>query len=113
MPTFFVHNDRGDLTGRTPYASRVPRLVAMAVRQNLTDPAGPLDGRFGRVNISALDGPRFLGQATLEGVRLHPHVRRTMARGIADALAAPRFPAGYATPDGGTDTVLLDDIVAE
>ena len=110
MPMFYVHNDRGDLTGRTPHASRVAGLVTKAVNQNLRDPHGPLDGRFGRVAISALDGPRYHGQALLEGYRLHPLVRSTVARGIADALAAPR---AATNPDGGTATVLLDDIVAK
>ena len=110
MPMFYVHNDAGDLTGRTPDASRVAGLVTKAVNQNLRDPHGPLDGRFGRVAISALDGSRYHGQAILEGYRLHPLVRSTVARGIADALVAPR---AATNPDGGTDTVLLDDIVAE
>jgi len=110
MPTFFVHNDRGDLTGRTPYASRVPRLVAKAVEQNLQDPNGPLDGRFGRVAISAITGKRYHGQAILEGVRLHPHVRRAVARGIADALT--RWPEPTTGPiQGEAEVVALEDLL--
>jgi len=110
MPTYSVHNDAGDLVGYTRDAARVAGLVTKAVNQNLRDPHGPLDGRFGRVNISAVDGPRWLGQVTLTGYRLHPLVRSTVTRGIADALAAPRVTP---SPDGGTDTVLLADIAAE
>jgi hypothetical protein len=109
MPTFSVHNDAGDLVGYTPYASRVPGLVTKAVNQNLRDPHGPLDGRFGRVAISAVDGPRYLGQAILEGYRLHPTVRRTVARGIANSLT--RWPEQTTGPvQGEAEVVALEDL---
>ena len=61
--------------------------------QNLRQPDGPLDGRFGRINISlqviSASPPRslrFIGQQTLQGIHLHPLVRAKLARRCADAL---------------------------
>ena len=85
---FAVHDDTGDIIGTARTAGRVPALVNKALMQNLRLPNGPLDGRFGRINISLLADGRYVGQQTLQGIHLHPMVRAKVARRCADALEA-------------------------
>lgn len=102
---FSIHDDAGDLIGWATKASKVPALVQRAIAYNLRQQGGPSDGRFGRVNIAGFADGRFVGQQTLQGLHLHPLVRATMARGIADALEqAATHPAGWDVADTSSDS---------
>ena len=116
---FSVHNDAGDLVGWAAKASKVPALVQRAIVQNLRQPFGPSDARFGRVNVAAFADGRFTGQQTLTGLHLHPLVRAAMARRIADALEAT-VTEGWTIVDtasdadpvpGAAEVVALDDLL--
>ena len=118
---FRIHNDAGDLVGWAAKASKVPALVQRAIAYNLRQQDGPSDGRFGRVNIAGFADGRFVGQQTLQGLHLHPLVRATMARGIADALEqSARYPGGWSDIDtasdadpvpGAAEVVALEDLL--